>query len=49
LHREVLPFVAEPLLIAGELVRSGSHLILKAEPSRFRRESGINSPAWCIR
>ena len=49
LHREVLPFVAEPLLIAGELVRSGSHLILKAEPSGFRRESGINSPAWCIR
>jgi len=49
LHREVLPFIAEPLLISGELVRSGSHLILKAEPSRFRRESGINSPAWCIR
>lgn len=49
LHREVLPFVAEPILIAGELVRSGSHLILKTEPSRFRRESGINSPAWCIR
>jgi hypothetical protein len=49
LHREVLPFVAEPLLIAGELVRSGSHLILKAEPSRFRRDSGIKSPAWCIR
>lgn len=35
LHREVLPFVAEPLLIAGELVRSGGHLILKAEPSGF--------------
>ena len=49
LHREVLPLVAEPLLIAGELVRSGGHLILKAEPSRFRRESGINSPTWCIR
>lgn len=39
LHREVLPFVAEPILIVGELVRSGSHLILKAEPSGFRRES----------
>ena len=49
LHREVLPFVAEPLLIVGELVRSGGHLILKAEPSRFRREFGINPPTWCIR
>jgi hypothetical protein len=49
LNREVLPFVAEPLEISGELVRSGSHLILKAEPARFRRESGINSPTWCIR
>ena len=49
LNREVLPFVAEPLEISGELVRSGSHLILKAEPARFRRESGINSPTLCIR
>jgi hypothetical protein len=49
LNREVLPFVAEHLEISGELVRSGSHLILKAEPARFRRESGINSPTWCIR
>ena len=31
LNREVLPFVAEPLEISGELVRSGSNLILKAE------------------
>ena len=49
LNREVLSVVAEPLEISGELVRSGSHLILKAEPAQFRRESGINSPAWCIR
>ena len=49
LNREVLSFVAEPLEIAGELVRSGSNLILKAEPSKFRRECGIKSPAWCIR
>lgn len=39
LNHEVLPFVAEPLLIEGELVRWGSHLILKAEPSRFFRDS----------
>jgi hypothetical protein len=37
LNREVLPFVAEPLEISGELVRSGSNLILKAEPTHFRR------------
>lgn len=49
LNREVLSFVAEPIYITGELVRSGSNLILKAEPARFRRESGINSPAFCIR
>jgi hypothetical protein len=37
LNRKVLPFVAEPLEISGELVRSGSNLILKADPSRFCR------------
>src|SRR5215471_12478029 len=37
LNREILSYVAEPLEISGELVRSGSTLILKAEPSRFRR------------
>ena len=37
LSRKVLPFVAEPLEISGELVRSGSNLILKADPSQFRR------------
>ena len=37
LNREVLSFVAEPLEISGELVRSGSNLILKAEPAHFRR------------
>lgn len=42
LNREVLPFVAEPLEISGELVRSGSMLILKADPVRFYRLSGIN-------
>ena len=45
LNREVLPFVAEPVEIPGELVRSGSTLILKADPARFYRLSGINSPA----
>jgi hypothetical protein len=37
LKREVLSFVAEPLEIEGRLVRSGSHLVLKAEPSAFVR------------
>jgi len=39
LNREVLSFVAEPVEISGEVVRSGSNLILKADPSRFRRDS----------
>ena len=37
LNREVLPFVAEPIEVSGELLRTGANLILKAEPSRFRR------------
>jgi hypothetical protein len=37
LSREVLPFVAEPLEISGELVRTGSTLTLKANPARFQR------------
>jgi hypothetical protein len=36
LSREVLPFVAEPIQISGQLVRSGSTLVLKADPSTFR-------------
>jgi hypothetical protein len=36
LHREVLPFVAEPIEISGRLERSGSTLILEADPSAFR-------------
>ena len=39
LNREVLSFVGEPVEISGEVVRSGSNLILKADPSRFRRDS----------
>jgi len=39
LSREVLSYVAEPLQISGELVRSGANLILKAEPAQFHRES----------
>jgi len=42
LNREVLPFVAEPLESPGELVRSGSTLVLKADPAQFRRLSGID-------
>lgn len=37
LHREALEFVAEPVEISGQLVRSGSTLILQAEPKDFRR------------
>jgi len=37
LTREVLPFVAEPIEVSGELVHSGANLILKSEPSSFRR------------
>ena len=37
LNREVLPFVAEPLEISGNLMRTGSTLTLKAIPARFRR------------
>jgi hypothetical protein len=38
LNREILPFVAEPVAISGELVRSGSTLILEADPSHIERE-----------
>jgi hypothetical protein len=37
LNREVLPFVAEPLEISGNLIRTGSTQTLKANPARFRR------------
>jgi hypothetical protein len=38
LGREVLDYVAEPIRISGRLKRSGSSLILLAEPRDFRRE-----------
>jgi hypothetical protein len=37
LNKEILSFVAEALEIPGQLVRSGSNLVLKAEPSAFLR------------
>lgn len=37
LSKEVFPFVAEPLEISGNLVRTGSTLTLKASPLQFRR------------
>ncbi|HKD04623.1 MAG TPA: hypothetical protein VKB79_01865 [Bryobacteraceae bacterium] len=37
LNKEVLSFVAEPMEIRGQLVRSGSNLILKSEPAAFLR------------
>lgn len=38
-NREALPFVAEPLVIEGEVERSGDRLVLKADPSAWRRAS----------
>jgi hypothetical protein len=40
LGHAILPFVGEPVEIAGEIVRSGPALILKADPVRLRRSSG---------
>jgi len=37
LSKEVLPFVAEPLEISGDLIRMGSTLTLKASPAQFLR------------
>ncbi|MEO8658173.1 MAG: hypothetical protein ABI693_06870 [Bryobacteraceae bacterium] len=37
LNREVLDYVAEPLRIHGRLFRSGSLLVLRAEPKDFQR------------
>jgi hypothetical protein len=37
LNKEILSFVAEPVEIPGQLVRSGSNLILKGEPAAFLR------------
>jgi len=39
LNREVLPFVAEPIEVSGTLARKGTDLIVKTEPSQFRRLS----------
>ena len=37
MNREVLDYVAEPLEISGELIRAGTQMVLRAEPSRYRR------------
>ena len=42
LSREILDFVAQPIEIRGELVRLGSQLILRADPTAFHRVSGNN-------
>jgi hypothetical protein len=39
LNREVLRYVAEPLELSGHLLRAGSTLTLKADPTQFRRIS----------
>ncbi len=38
-NRDVLPFVAEPVSITGELVRQGDLLSLRADPATLRRVS----------
>lgn len=38
LSREILDFVAEPVTIAGSLVRTGPFLVLEADPGAIRRE-----------
>jgi hypothetical protein len=37
LNKEVLPWVAQHIEISGELIRTDSLLLLRTEPSRFRR------------
>ena len=37
INREVLPYVAEPVEVAGEVVRADSLLILKTDPATIRR------------
>ena len=34
--REVLPFVAKPVEIAGEVTREGDQLYLRADPGKYR-------------
>jgi hypothetical protein len=36
-NREILEFVAEPVEIRGEVVRSGDELVLRADPATYRR------------
>lgn len=36
-NRDVLDFVAEPMEIRGEVVRSGDNLVLRADPATYRR------------
>jgi len=49
LNREVLRYVAEPLELSGHLLRAGSTLTLKAEPTQFRRISEYDRPATANR
>ena len=41
INKEVLDMVAEPLEISGEVLRSGSDLLLRAEPDRFKKLAQI--------
>lgn len=40
LNRAVLPFVAEPVSVAGTLVRAGERLFLRADPAAIQRLGG---------
>ena len=37
LNREVLDYVADPIELSGEIVREGDVLLLRTEPTSFRR------------
>ena len=37
LGREILPFVAEPVELTGQVLRYDGILVLRAEPSSYRR------------
>jgi hypothetical protein len=36
-NQDVLDFVAEPVEVTGEVVRSGDDLVLRADPASYRR------------
>ncbi len=39
-NQQVLPFVGEPVEIAGEVERRGDLLVMRADPAGYRRVGG---------